>query len=87
VDNLRDASRTELPIYIEDPYTGIIQPALRTTTNVLEAQGLFAYQPVPGTVVFVGYGNNLTEPESFHFVTLTRTSDSFFVKFSYLFRM
>ena len=87
VDNLRDASRTELPIYIEDPYTGIIQPALRTTTNVLEAQALFAYQPVPGTVVFVGYGNNLTEPESFHFVTLTRTSDSFFVKFSYLFRM
>jgi len=65
----------------------VIVPALRTTTNTVEVQGLFAYQPVPRTVLFVGYGNNLTEPESFHLTTLTRTSASFFVKFSYLFRM
>jgi hypothetical protein len=87
VDNLRDASRTELPIFIKDPYTGILSPALRTTSNAFAVQALFAYQPVPGTVVFAGYGNNLTEPTSFHFLTLTRTADSFFVKFSYLFRM
>ncbi len=87
VDNLRDASRTELPVFIEDPNTGVIAPALRSTTNTVEVQGLFAYQPVPGTVLFLGYGNNLTEPESFHLAALTRTSDSFFVKVSYLFRM
>jgi len=87
VDNLRDASRTELPIYIQDPNTGIISRASRTTNNAFEVQALFAYQPVPGTVAFVGYGNNLTEPTSFRFLTLTRTADSFFVKFSYLFRM
>jgi hypothetical protein len=50
-------------------------------------QALFAWQPVPGTVAFLGYGNNLTEPSSFQFTTLRRTSDSFFVKFSYLFRL
>ncbi len=87
VDNLRDASRTELPIFTKDPYTGILSPALRGTSNIFAVQALFAYQPVPGTVVFAGYGNNLTEPTSFHFLTLTRTADSFFVKFSYLFRM
>jgi Domain of unknown function (DUF5916) len=86
-DNLRDASRTDLPIFIQDPYTDIIARAVRTTSDTMEVQGLFAYQPVPGTVVFVGYGNNLSEPVAFHFVTLTRRSDSFFVKFSYLFRM
>jgi hypothetical protein len=87
VDNLRDASRTELPIFIQDPNTGIIAPALRTTNNQFEVQGLFSYQPTPGTVAFIGYGNNLTETDSFRFLTLTRTADSFFVKFSYLFKM
>ena len=48
---------------------------------------LFAYQPVPGTVAFVGYGNTTTEPDAFHIYTLTRVADDFFVKFSYLFRM
>ena len=46
---------------------------------------LFAYQPVPGTVAFVGYGNTLAEPEAFHFNALRREADNFFVKFSYLF--
>ena len=87
VDNLRDASRTELPIFIQDPNTGIISRASRTTDNQFEVQALFSYQPTPGTVAFIGYGNNLTEPASFRFLTLTRTADSFFVKFSYLFRM
>jgi hypothetical protein len=87
VDSLRDASRTELPIYIKDPNTGVISRAVRTTTNTFGGQALFAYQPIPGTVVFVGYGNNLTEPVSFRILTLTREADSFFVKFSYLFRM
>ena len=87
VDSLRDASRTELPIYIRDPNTGVISRAGRTTTNTFGGQALFAYQPIPGTVLFVGYGNNLTEPVSFRILTLTREADSFFVKFSYLFRM
>ena len=48
---------------------------------------LFSYQPNPGTVVFAGYGNSLTEPEAFAFAGLHRVSDGFFVKLSYLFRV
>jgi hypothetical protein len=38
-------------------------------------------------VAFVGYNNDLTEPDSFRLITLRRTADAFFVKFSYLFRL
>ena len=86
-DNLRDDSRTNLPIYTFDPASGVYTRAATFTTNQFVASALFSYQPTPGTVAFVGYGNNLSEPESFHFVTLRRTADSFFVKFSYLFRL
>jgi hypothetical protein len=86
-DSLRDDSRTNQPIFYRDPSSGLFTRASSFTSNQFGAQGLFAYQPVPGTVAFVGYGNNLTEPVSFHFLTLRRTADSFFVKFSYLFRI
>jgi Domain of unknown function (DUF5916) len=86
-DSLRDDSRTNLPIYIGSPPNGPFSRASTFTINQFGVQALFAYQPVPGTVAFIGYGNNLTEPVSFHFLTLTRTADSFFVKFSYLFRL
>jgi uncharacterized protein DUF5916 len=86
-DSLRDDSRTNLPIFFRDPISGIFTRATAFTTNQLQLSALFAYQPLPGTVAFVGYGNNMTEPASFHFITLRRTADSFFVKFSYLFRM
>ncbi len=86
-DSLRDDSRTNLPIYYRDAATGSYARASAFTTNQFQLQALFAYQPVPGTVAFIGYGSNLTEPTSFQFLTLRRTSDSFFVKFSYLFRM
>ena len=76
-----------MPIYYRDAATGTYARASAFTTNQFQLQALFAYQPVPGTVAFIGYGSNLTEPTSFQFVTLRRTSDSFFVKFSYLFRM
>ena len=48
---------------------------------------LFSYKPTPGTVFFFGYGASLTEPEPFSFQNLTRTTDGFFLKLSYLFRM
>ncbi|HEV2672355.1 MAG TPA: DUF5916 domain-containing protein [Gemmatimonadales bacterium] len=48
---------------------------------------LFSYRPIPGTVLFLGYGASLTEPEQFNTGRLTRTSDGFFLKASYLIRM
>lgn len=86
-NNLRDDSRTDLPIFFLNPANGVYTRASAYQTNQLELQALFAYQPVPGTVAFFGYGNNLTEPQGFNFNPLRRVSDSFFVKFSYLFRM
>ena len=86
-NNLRDDSRTDLPLYTLNPTTGIYTPLSAYQSNQLEVQALFAYQPVPGTVAFFGYGNNLTEPNAFNFNPLRRVSDGFFVKFSYLFRM
>lgn len=86
-NNLRDDSRTDLPLYTLNPATGVYTPLSAYQNNQLELQALFAYQPVPGTVAFFGYGNNLTEPYAFNFNPLRRVSDGFFVKFSYLFRM
>ena len=86
-NNLRDDSRTDLPIYLLNPANGQYTPASAFQSNQLQLSALFAYQPLPGTVAFFGYGNNLTEPFGFNFNPLRRVSDSFFVKFSYLFRM
>src|SRR5579863_1489890 len=86
-DSLRDDARTELPIFTFNPATGTYTRAGLSNSNQLQVSGLFSYQPVPGTVAFIGYGNNLDEPEAFHFTTLRRTADNFFVKFSYLFRL
>jgi hypothetical protein len=85
-NNLRDDSRTNLPIFYGSSPAGPFTPATAFKNNQLAGSVLFAYQPVPGTVAFVGYGNTTTEPDAFHLWTLTRVADNFFVKFSYLFR-
>jgi hypothetical protein len=85
--NLRDDSRTNLPIFYGSSPTGPFTPAAAFKNNQLQGSFLFAYQPIPGTVGFLGYGNTTTEPNAFHLWTLTRVADNFFVKFSYLFRM
>jgi hypothetical protein len=86
-DSLRDDNRTNLPLFTRDPTTGAITRLSAFTNNQVQFSALFSYQPVPGTVAFVGYNNDLTEPDSFRLLTLRRTADSFFVKFSYLFRL
>jgi len=48
---------------------------------------LLSYQPVPGTVVFAGYGSDMTDEQAFQFRGLRRTEDAFFLKVSYLFRL
>jgi hypothetical protein len=48
---------------------------------------LFSYQPTPGTVFFAGYGSALTEARALRFDDLTRNTDGFFLKWSYLWRV
>ncbi|HEY2376663.1 MAG TPA: DUF5916 domain-containing protein [Gemmatimonadaceae bacterium] len=83
---LRDETRTFGPIILRQP-DGSFEPALAFASNRLRADWLFSYQPNPGTVLFAGYGSTLTEPDALRFRALDRTSDSFFVKLTYLFRL
>jgi hypothetical protein len=83
---LRDETRTFAPILLRRA-DGTFAPALGRVSNRLRGDWLFSYRPGPGTVLFAGYGTTLTEPESLRFRALDRTSDSFFVKLTYLFRL
>ncbi len=79
--------RTGLPLVLDAAATARLGPARGVTTNDFRSDFLFSYRPTPGTVCFVGYGSSLTEPDAFQFRSLTRTSDGFFLKVSYLFRL
>jgi hypothetical protein len=85
-DALRDETRTFAPILLRQA-DGSFLPAAGKTSNSFRADWLFSYQPNPGTVLFAGYGSTLTEPDALRFRSLDRTSDSFFVKLTYLFRL
>lgn len=84
-DDLRDETRTFYPILINRKL------ALAQRSNSLRGDFLYSYQPQPGTVFFIGYGSyGLANPnplERFNFQPLVRSSDYFFVKYSYLFKM
>ncbi len=84
-DSLRDDSRTGTPIFIQGPDS--LTRAAASHSNLFHADVLLSYQPVPGTVVFAGYGSDMVDEEAFRFRGLTRTGDAFFVKLSYLFRL
>ena len=58
-----------------------------STTNEFTVDGLFSYRPIPGTLVYLGYGSTMDEPNQFRFQELRRTRDGFFGKVSYLFRL
>jgi hypothetical protein len=48
---------------------------------------LFSYQPAPGTVFFFAYGATQAESLPMRFNGLQRTTDGFFIKGSYLYRL
>ncbi len=58
-----------------------------STVNEFRMDWLFSYRPVPGTLVYLGYGSTLEEPDEFRFRELRRAVDGFFAKVSYLFRL
>ena len=61
-------------------------PVPATATNEFSMDWLFSYRPIPGTLVYLGYGSTMEEPREFQFQDLRRTRDGFFGKLSYLFR-
>jgi len=88
---LRDAGRTELPLLIN----GALSPAY--TDSRFRGDFLFSYQPVPGTVFFLGYGAAYADtrpaaelfsfPRSLALTGYSRANDAVFVKGSYLLRL
>ena len=88
---LRDALRqpgTELPIALLDPGTGTHVLAGEGNGNDFRVDWLFSYRPSPGTLIYLGYGSSLEEQSAFAFGRdLHRSTDGFFAKLSYLFRM
>lgn len=85
-DSLRDDSRTGLPVYLRSSSGALTRAAAfrRTTARV---DVLFSYLPTPGTVLFLGYGDQLRANEPLGPDRLRRTRDVFFMKLSYLFRL
>jgi hypothetical protein len=63
--------------------------ASATSSNEMRTDLLFSYRPMPGTLVYLGYGASLSEPDAFQFDPdqLQRQADGFFAKVSYLFRL
>jgi len=86
-DDLRDDGRTELPIVVRGGAAGEYEPALGHDHKHLRLDFLFSYQPVPGTVLFLGYGSRMFDPDDPLRRGLHRESDGFFLKLSYLFRV
>src|SRR5882762_3644379 len=84
-DSLRDDSRTGAPILVAGP--GGVTRTAASATNLFHVDALLSYQPMPGTVVFAGYGSNMLDDDAFRFHGLKRTDDALFVKLSYLFRL
>lgn len=86
-DALRDDSRTNAPI-LQRRVDGTYAPVPAISRGSLRSDWLFSYQPNPGTVVFAGYGNSLSNQlHAYSARGLEKTSDEFFVKVSYLFRL
>lgn len=83
-DALRDPRTGEILLLAND---GSPTPSTPNVSNALRTDWLFSYQPTPGTVFFLGYGGSMTEADPLAFTRLRRTSDAFFVKASYVFRL
>ncbi len=86
-DSLRDDTRTSAPILIYNNASGHYERSPAFSDNTFRGDVLVSFTPVPGTVLFAGYGSTLTDPGAFKFRSLRRQQDGFFLKGSYLFRI
>ena len=86
-DALVDDSRTQGRLLVPAG-NGTLVYDVGGRSNAFRSDILVSYQPTPGTLLFAGYGSQLREDEPFRFGrSLQRTSDNFFLKASYLFRL
>ncbi|MDF1504126.1 DUF5916 domain-containing protein [Roseisolibacter sp. H3M3-2] len=84
-DSLRDEGRTQQPVFLRTA-NGFVRAGAQRS-NTFRGDVLFSFVPNPGTVFFAGYGSSASEPDPLRFGQLRRTTDGFFLKWSYLFRV
>ena len=89
-DERTDALRAPGPM-MRDPGEGTHiyidgEPTVGSETRRLRTDWLVSYEPSPGTVAFLGYGNTLERPETDGLSGLRRAQDGFFLKVAYQFR-
>ncbi len=85
-DSLRDDSRTNRPIYLRQANGSLVR-ATGYERDRARLDVLLQYLPSPGTVFYVGYGDQLRADRPAGPLTLERSRDVFFAKLSYLFRL
>lgn len=85
-DDLRDDTRTGLPVYLQQR-DGTLALASAFARQTARVDVLFSWLPTPGTVLYLGYGDLLRADQPLGPDRLQRTSDVFFTKLSWLFRM
>ncbi len=83
-DSLRDDSRTNLPIVLNNG-SGYVR-ATAYDNRALQTNFLFTYLPNPGTVIYLGYGTVDQRPDLLGRANLGAVQSDFFLKLSYLFR-
>jgi hypothetical protein len=79
-DVLRDPASGN-PLVID----GTTSEALKEGT--FEGQFLFAYEPSPGTIFYIGYSLARQGPYTYDLSSMQPMADGLFIKLSYLFRM
>jgi hypothetical protein len=85
-DDLRDDTRTGLPVYLRQR-DGSLALATAFARQTARVDVLFSWLPTPGTVLYAGYGDLLRADQPAGPERLRRTSDVFFTKLSWLFRV
>jgi uncharacterized protein DUF5916 len=75
-----EAARNGNPLYVNGTLAGYQE------SNSLRVDWLLSYEPVPGTVAFLGYGASYSEPMALRLSDLTRQNDGFFLKLAYQIR-
>ena len=84
VDSLRDDLHGGAPILL--PGEAGLERVAPYAANGFRVDVLVSYRPTPGTTFFAGYGRQMDDPQAFRFAGMSRESDAFFLKVSYLFR-
>jgi hypothetical protein len=85
-ETLRDDSRTNDPLLYRRR-DGTFVRLLGGKSNEVRPELLFAYTPIPGTVLFAGYGGTVEDDAIYRFRKLRRQQDQLFFKMSYLLRL